>query len=187
MYKLKIISSSTRPGRKGPLVAAWVLEQVKAHGQFDAEIIDLGELNLPLMNEPKLPFMQDYEHEHTKAWSAMINEADAYVFVTAEYNYSYPAPLKNALDYLYNEWSNKAAGVVSYGGVSGGLRAYNKLKADLSTYKMMPLSNVIPFPSYEKLINDDGVFKPEQRSADSLKGMLDELLATTKALETLRK
>src|ERR1700712_3830071 len=133
MYNLKIISSTVRPGRKGPLMARWIAEIAKQHADFSVEVLDLGEINLPMMNEPHHPVMKKYEHEHTKQWSAKIDEADAFIFVTAEYDYNYPAPLRNALEYLYHEWNFKAAGIVSYGGVSAGTRAANSLKADLAT------------------------------------------------------
>src|ERR1700712_4629105 len=133
MYKLKIISSTVRPGRKGPTIAKWIADVAKAHNNFEVEILDLGEINLPLMNEAVHPMMRQYKHEHTKQWSAKIEEADAFIFVTAEYDYNYPAPLRNALEYLFSEWNYKAAGIVSYGGVSAGTRAANSLKADLAT------------------------------------------------------
>src|ERR1035437_1936385 len=98
MYNLKIISSSVRPGRKGPIVAAWIAEKAKQNGNFNVEVIDLGELNLPMMNEPNHPSLKKYVHEHTKQWSAKIDAADAFVFVTAEYDFNYPAPLRNALE-----------------------------------------------------------------------------------------
>src|SRR5689334_16601058 len=113
MYKLKVITSTVRPGRKGPAIAKWITEAANNHG-FEAEMIDLGELNLPLMNEPVHPALKQYEHEHTKQWSAKIEQADAFIFVTAEYDYSYPAPLKNAIEYLVHEWAYKPSGIVSY-------------------------------------------------------------------------
>ena len=91
MYKLKIISSTVRPGRKGPVIAKWIAEEAQKHGGFEVEVLDLGEINLPVMNEAVHPVMKQYEHEHTKQWSAKIEEADAFIFVTAEYDYSYPA------------------------------------------------------------------------------------------------
>src|SRR5580698_7208777 len=134
MYNLKIITSTVRPGRKGPIIANWIAEKAKQQGSFNVEILDLGEINLPMMNEPHHPMMKKYEHEHTKKWSAKIDEADAFIFVTAEYDYNYPAPLRNALEYLVQEWAYKAAGIVSYGGVSAGTRAYNSLKNDLASF-----------------------------------------------------
>ena len=114
MYKLKVISATVRPGRKGPIIANWIAETARNTGNFEVEVLDLGEVNLPLMSEAIHPIMRQYEHEHSKQWSAKIDEADAFIFVTAEYDYSYPASLKNALEYLVHEWAYKAAGIVSY-------------------------------------------------------------------------
>lgn len=113
MYNLKIITATVRPSRKGPIVTEWVAEKARQHGEFNVEILDLQAINLPLMNEPYHPAQQKYEHEHTKQWSAQIASADAFIFVTAEYNFSYPAPLQNALEYLVKEWGYKAAGIAS--------------------------------------------------------------------------
>lgn len=186
MYKLKIISSTTRPGRKGPLIAAWVEAQVRKFGEFEPELIDLGELNLPMMDEPNHPSQRKYVHEHTKNWSRIIDKADAFIFVTGEYNYSYPAPLKNALDYLSQEWAYKAAGIVSYGGISGGTRAYNRLKADIPSYRMMPLFEAVHFPFFEENINEKGVFDPKQ-GGRSMSYMLKTLLHWTKGMEGMRE
>ena len=145
-YNLKIISSSIRTGRKGPIVAAWIAEVARQHGSFEVEVLDLGEIRLPMMDEPHHPVLKKYEHEHTKKWSAAIDEADAFIFVTAEYDYNYPAPLRNALEYLVQEWAYKAAGIVSYGGVSAGTRAANSLKGDLASLKVVPLSEAVHLP-----------------------------------------
>jgi len=139
MYNLKIISSSVRPGRKGPIVANWIAEIARKNENFNVEVLDLGEIKLPLMDEANHPILKKYEHDHTKKWSATIDEADAFIFVTAEYDYNYPAPLRNALEFHFSEWNYKAAGIVSYGGVSAGTRAANSLKADLSTFKKLPI------------------------------------------------
>src|SRR5258706_7028062 len=154
MYNLKIISSTVRPGRKGPLVAEWIAAIAKQHGNFNVEVLDLGVVNLPMMNEPHHPSMRRYQHEHTKQWSAKIEEADAFIFVTAEYDFNYPAPLRNALEYLYHEWGYKAAGFVSYGGVSGGTRATSSLKSDLPVFKIMPIYEAVNFPFFIHNIND---------------------------------
>ncbi|MBA2248687.1 MAG: NAD(P)H-dependent oxidoreductase, partial [Chitinophagaceae bacterium] len=113
MYNLKIISSTVRPGRKGPLIARWIADLARQNDNFSVEVLDLGEINLPMMNERNHPSLKKYEHEHTKLWSAKIDEADAFIFVTAEYDYNYPAPLRNALEYLFHEWGYKAAAMVS--------------------------------------------------------------------------
>ena len=118
--KLLIIISSTRPGRIGLPVANWFLEQAAAHGGFELELVDLYELDLPLLDEPNHPRLRQYTKEHTRAWSETVDGADAVVFVTAEYNHSFTAALKNAIDYLHNEWRHKPLGFVSYGGVAAG-------------------------------------------------------------------
>jgi len=186
MYNLKIISSSVRPGRKGPLVAAWVAEQVQKHGSFNAEVLDLGEINLPLMNEPHHPTLKKYEYEHTKKWSAKIDEAEAFIFVTAEYDFHYPAPLRNALEYLYAEWGYKPAGIVSYGGVSAGTRAAKNLMGDLPCFKTVPLTDMVNFSFFSKLINEQGEFVPTEISAKAATTMLDELVRWTKGLNAIR-
>lgn len=186
MYKLKIISSTTRPGRKGPLVAAWVAEKAKQFGNFEVEVIDLGELNLPMMDEPNHPRLKKYEHEHTKKWSATIDEADAFIFVTAEYNFQYPAPLRNAIDFLFTEWAYKAAGIVSYGGVSAGTRAANSLKGDLASLSMVPLSAAVNFSMFSQLINENGEFVPNEVSHKAAEAMLKELLRWTKGLKLIK-
>lgn len=187
MYNLKIISSTVRPGRKGPVIAKWIAEQAELTGNFNVEVLDLGEINLPLMDEPNHPSLKKYEHEHTKAWSAKIEEADAFVFVTAEYNYSYPASLKNALEYLTHEWGYKAAGIVSYAGVSAGTRAANALKADLSTYRMVPIAEAVNFPFYQQNINDQNEFEANDVSKKAAAAMLKQLVRWTKGLKTIKE
>ncbi|TDE14598.1 NADPH-dependent FMN reductase [Dyadobacter psychrotolerans] len=187
MYKLKVISSTVRPGRKGPVVAAWILEVARAHGNFEVELLDLGEINLPMMNEAKHPSMKQYEHAHTKDWSAKIDEADAFIFVTAEYDYNYPAPLRNALEYLVHEWGYKPAGIVSYGGVSAGTRAANSLKADLASFKTVALPEAVNFPFFTESINEQGELVANEISKAASKKMLDELLKWTKGLKAMRE
>ncbi|MEO6150978.1 MAG: NAD(P)H-dependent oxidoreductase [Mucilaginibacter sp.] len=188
MYKLKIITSTVRPGRKGPVVANWVKEAAEKIGDFDVEVLDLGEINLPLMNEPLHPIMQQYEHEHTKQWAAKIDEADAFIFVTAEYDYSYPAPLKNALEYLMHEWGYKPAGIVSYSlGPFAGVRAVQSLRADLISLRVVGLGEVVNIPSFSQFINDDGVFIPNEMIEKSSVIMLTQLLRWTKGLKAIKE
>lgn len=152
MYNLKIISSTVRPGRKGPIIAKWIEGVAKKNGNFNVELLDLGEINLPLMNEAQHPRLKKYEHAYTKKWSATIEEADVFIFVTAEYNFGYPSPLRNALEYLTQEWGFKAAGIVSYGGVSAGTRAANTLKGDLATLGVVALSDAVNIPFFTQFI-----------------------------------
>lgn len=187
-YKVKVISATVRPGRKGPTIAQWITEQANAHGSFEVELLDLAEINLPLMNEPVHPRMKQYEHDHTKAWSAKIEEADAFIFVTAEYNYSYPASLKNALEYLSHEWAYKPAGIVSYSaGSFAGVRAVMSLKTDLLTLRTIALAEVVNIPSMNEFINDDGVFMPNEIILSSAKLMLNELVWWTKGMKAIKE
>lgn len=186
MDKLKIISSTVRPGRKGPIVGKWITELAKQSGNFDVEFIDLGELKLPLMDEPNHPSLGKYTHGHTKNWSGKIADADALIFVTAEYDFGYPSPLRNALEYLSKEWAYKAAGIVSYGGVSAGTRAANSLKGDLATLKMVPLPEMVNIPFFTKNINEQEVFEPAEISLKAADAMLKELLRWTKGLKLIK-
>src|ERR1700712_1578913 len=123
MPTLHVILASTRPGRAGEPIADWFVERARDHGAFDVELIDLAEVALPFFDEASHPRLRRYEHQHTKDWSAKVDAGDAFVFVTPEYNYGYPAPLKNAIDFLHFEWQHKPVAFVSYGGVAGGTRA----------------------------------------------------------------
>ena len=121
--KLNVIACSTRPGRIGLPIAQWMHDHAVANGKFESQLIDLAAVGLPLYDEAKHPSLRQYEHDHTKRWSAVVEAADAFVFVTPEYNHGPPPALVNAISYVYKEWNYKPAALVSYGGVSGGLRA----------------------------------------------------------------
>lgn len=184
---LQVIVASTRPGRKGPAVATWFAEQVRRHGAFKAEIADLGIINLPLLDEPEHPRLRKYQNDHTRAWSARIDRSHAFVFVTPEYNHGTPPSLLNALDYLVQEWGYKPLGFVSYGGVSGGLRAVQMTKQVVVALKMVPLVESVTVPMFTKFIDPGtGVFTPEDVQAQSAAKMLDELLRWSNALRMLR-
>jgi len=188
MYKLKIITSTVRPGRKGPIIARWIEEAVKNYGSFEAEVLELGEINLPLMNEAVHPIMKQYEHEYTKQWSAKIDEADAFIFVTAEYDYSYPSPLKNALEYLVHEWAYKPAGLVSYSsGAFAGVRAAMSLKTDLLSLRTVSLAEMVNIPSLDQFINADGIFTPNELLITSSTLMLNQLVRWTKGLKAIKE
>lgn len=186
MDKLKIISATVRPGRKGPMVAEWITSIAKQSGHFEVELIDLGELKLPFMDEPNHPAMKKYQHDHTKKWSAKIEEADAFIFVTGEYDFGYPSSLRNALEFLYNEWNYKAAGIVSYGGISAGTRAANALKADLSTFKVVPLYEMVNVPFFTEHITENDTFEPNEVSVKAAGNLLKELVRWTKGLKTIK-
>src|SRR5258708_31409860 len=119
MLRIAVIIGSTRPGRKGETVARWVYEIAQKRSDAEFELVDIKDFNLPLLDEPMSPMMDQYTHQHTKDWSAKISSFDAYVFVTPEYNHATSGALKNAIDFLYHEWVNKVAGFVGYGGAAG--------------------------------------------------------------------
>lgn len=185
--RLHTVIASTRPGRVGPSVAKWFHEQAVQHGKFEAVLVDLAEFNLPILDEPFHPRLQKYQHEHTKRWSASVNAADAFVFVTPEYNYGPPPSLLNALNYLYLEWNYKPAGLVSYGGVSGGLRAAQLEKQTLTALKMMPIPEGVGVPNVAQLLDQDKNFTPNDLIKASVAPMLDELHRWAEALKPLRR
>ncbi len=166
-------------------MAEWFAGAARDHGGFDVELVDLAEAGLPLLDEPHHPRLQNYTQEHTKAWSATIARGDAYVFVTPEYNYGLPAPLKNAIDFLHVEWAHKPYGVVSYGGISAGTRAATMLRTVLSALALLPAQTYIAVPFVAKRI-EDGVLTPNDVMRDSVPMLLDELLRLESASRTLR-
>lgn len=185
MSKLHVIITSTRPGRLGPVVAHWFHKYAIQHGKFEVGLVDLADFNLPILDEPKHPRLKQYQHDHTKAWSASVEAADAFVFVTPEYNYGPPPALLNALNYLYQEWNYKPAAFVSYGGISGGLRAVQMEKLTLTTLKMVPITEQVTIPLFTQHIQE-GVFVPTEMHEKSASDMLDELLRWTEAIKPLR-
>lgn len=185
MVKIGIILGSTRPGRLGEAVAHWVLDQAQKRNDAQFELVDLKDYNLPLLDEPMPASMQQYSQEHTKKWAAKISQFDGFVFVTPEYNHSVPGALKNALDYVYKEWNNKAAGFVSYGSI-GGARAVENLRLIMGELQVADvraqvlLSLITDFENYS-------VFKPAPYHTDEVTTLLDQLVAWAGALKTLRK
>jgi NAD(P)H-dependent FMN reductase len=183
---LQVLVASTRPGRRGIAVAGWIQRLAEQHGGFDVELVDLAEQRLPILDEPHHPRLGQYVHQHTKDWSATVSRADAFLFVTPEYNHSYPGALKNALDYLSAEWADKAAGIVSYGGVSAGLRAATALKPVLAALRLIPVVEAVSIPFFAQFLTDDDEFVPNTELEAGAKAMLDELLRLTGALKQLR-
>lgn len=184
--KLKVILGSTRPGRKGLAIAEWFMDEVKGFAGFETELLDLAVIDLPLLDEEGHPRLKQYKHDHTWAWSRKIDEADAFVFVTAEYNTEIPAALKNAVDYLYQEWTYKPAGIVSYGGMSAGTRAAQSLRGILSILKVVPMVEAVYLPFFTKQMDEGGRFNGDEANAKAVKVMLSELEKWAVALKALR-
>jgi NAD(P)H-dependent FMN reductase len=185
MPTLQIIVASTRPGRVGLPVADWFSARAKAHGAFEIDVVDLAELGLPFMDEPNHPRLRRYEHQHTKDWSARVDAADAFVFVTPEYNHSFNAPLKNAIDFLHSEWEYKPVGFVSYGGIAAGTRALQALKPVVVALKMTPVNDAVNVPFVRQFIDEDERFTPNEvleQAADAMLGELDRVQAALRPL-----
>jgi NAD(P)H-dependent FMN reductase len=184
MIKLAIIIGSTRPGRKAEDVARWVLDIATKRSDVAFELVDIKTFKLPLLDEAVPPSMGQYSQPHTKVWAEKIASFDGYVFVTPEYNHSMSGALKNAIDYLYQEWNNKAAGFVSYGS-AGGARAVEQLRlvmgelqvADVRAQVMLSL-----FTDFENF----ATFKPAPIHEKSVNTMLDQVIAWSGALKKLR-
>jgi NAD(P)H-dependent FMN reductase len=186
MPTLNVIIASTRPGRAGLPIANWFVDHAKAHGGFDVIVTDLLELDLPFMNEANHPRLQQYEHQHTKDWSAIVAGSDAFVFVMPEYNYAFTAPLKNALDYLHNEWRFKPVGFVSYGGVAAGNRAVESLRGVMAALSMFPLAAAVHIPFFSQFFNDDGEIEGNEVMNNAAIALLDELVRVESTFRELR-
>src|SRR6476620_5284064 len=185
MLKIAIIIGSTRPGRNGEAVAKWVYEVARERSDAEFELVDIKDFDLPLLDEPMPPIMGQYSKPHTKTWAAKVGSFDAYVFVTPEYNHGTSGALKNAIDFLFAEWNNKAAGFVSYGGASGA-RAVEQLRLNLAEVQMATVRNQVLLSMYTDFENFS-VFKPGPTKEQSVNDMLDQLIAWGSALKTLRK
>lgn len=185
MIKIAVIVGSTRPGRKALDVAKWVLDIAKLRGDAGFELVDIADFNLPLLDEEVPPSMGQYKQEHTKRWAATIAGFDGFVFVTPEYNHGTSGALKNAIDFLFAEWNNKAAGFVGYGS-AGGARAVESLRlvmgelmiADVRAQVMLSL-----FSDFEHYTT----FKPAEHHERSLTTVLDQVVAWSGALQRLRE
>ncbi|ESW78623.1 NADPH-dependent FMN reductase [Mesorhizobium sp. LSJC285A00] len=177
-HKLNIIIGSTRPGRAGPVFAHWLEDFAREHGKFEPVLTDIATFHLPVLDEPHHPRLGNYQNDHTKAWSKVIDAADAFVFVA-------PA-IVNAIDYLAREWKYKPAAIFSYGGISGGLRAAQALKPLLTAVGVMPISEGVALPMYQKLLESDGSFQASEQVEGGTKTMLDELSRWSGALKPMR-
>jgi NAD(P)H-dependent FMN reductase len=187
MYNLKIIIASTRPGRKGPFLGSWIYNVAKRVMDFNVELLDLAEINLPFLDEENHPKLRKYVHQHTKDWSEKIADADAFIFVTPEYNAGFPAALKNAIDFLYSEWNYKPVAFVSYGGISAGARSVQMMKQVVTTLNMMPIAQGVNVPLFMKYIDSHNHFVPDEETEKFAEIMLNELLKWSDALKVLRQ
>lgn len=184
MLKVGIILGSTRPNRNGEAVAKWVEQQVKDRQDASYELIDIKDFNLPLLDEPIPPSQGKYNQPHTKRWAEKIAGLDAFIFVTPEYNHATSGALKNALDFLYAEWNNKAAGFVSYGS-AGGARAVENLRLIMAELQIADVRAQVMFSLFTDFKNFSE-FAPDPRHEAELDTMLKQLVAWGEAMKTVR-
>ena len=185
MLKLAIIIGSTRPGRVGEAVARWVHELAQKRSDAEFELVDIQDFNLPLLDEPVPPSQGKYSKEHTKKWAAKIASFDGYVFVTPEYNHGISGALKNAIDFLYAEWNNKAAGFVGYGS-AGGARAVEHLRLVMAEVQVATVRNQVML-SLHATSRTTASSSRGSSTRRSLGQMLDQVIAWGGALRALRE
>ena len=183
--RIAIITGSTRPGRQSPAVARWVHEIADRRADSDWAVVDIADHDLPHLDEPLPPLAATYTHPHTRRWAATIAAFDGFVFVTPEYNHSAPAALKNAIDFLFAEWNDKAAGFVSYG-VEGGQRAVEHLRGVMGELKVADVRSQVSLRFGEDFEGFDR-FVPGPGREEEVDALLDDVVAWTAALRSLRE
>jgi NAD(P)H-dependent FMN reductase len=184
MLKIAIILGSTRPGRNGAAVAKWALDLAEKRGDATYELVDVADFHLPLLDEAMPPSFGQYAKSHTKAWAEKIASFDGFAFVVAEYNHGVAGALKNAIDFIYGEWNNKAAGFIGYGSLGGG-RAVENLRLIMAEMQVATVRAQVALSLFTDFENFS-VFKPAQMHEGYLTTMLDQLVAWSGALKTLR-
>lgn len=185
MVNIAIIVGSTRPGRNSAAVSQWVMEQSKKRSDAKFDILDIADFNLPVLDEPVPASFGQYSKPHTKAWAVAVAKYDGYIFVTPEYNHSTSGALKNAIDYIYQEWNNKAAGFVSYGSM-GGVRAVEHLRGIAAELQLADVRAQVSFSLFTDFVNFSE-FKPDPRHEQNAAALFDQVIAWSEALKALRE
>ncbi|MFD9828317.1 NADPH-dependent FMN reductase [Tsukamurella tyrosinosolvens] len=189
--RIAVITGSTRPGRRTDQVAAWVHRRASdhLHGRAEVVTVDLADQDLPLLDEPLPAAFGEYRHPYTRRWAELVGAFDGFVFVVPEYNHSMPAAVKNAIDYLYAEWNDKAAGFVSFG-IHGGVRAAEHLRLVLAETKTACVRTTVALNLFADFdvpdIRQRGTFAPAEHHEPALLRMLDEVVEWSTALRTIR-
>ncbi len=184
VVKIGVILGSTRPGRNGEQVARWVMDVAAKRDDAAFDLIDLADYPLPHLDEPLPPSMGQYQNVHTQQWAATISQYDGFIFVTPEYNHSTSGVLKNAIDYLFAEWNNKAVGFVSYGSV-GGARAAEHLRLVAGELKMADVRTQVALSLFTDFVNFSQLI-PGEHHVQALNTLIDEVIAWSSALAPLR-
>ncbi|QNO37409.1 NAD(P)H-dependent oxidoreductase [Protaetiibacter sp. SSC-01] len=183
--RIGIIIGSTRPGRVGDQVANWVHEHAARLGDASYEVVDLADFQLPLLDEAVPASAGRYEHEHTRAWAEKVAGYDGFIFVTSEYNHAPSPALLNAISFIYGEWNDKAAAIVSYGAVSSGVRAADKLRSTLGELQIADVRTQLAFSFFHDFENFS-VFTPGEKHVATLQTLVGQLETWAKALQGVR-
>lgn len=192
--RVAIVVGSTRPGRRAEMVARWVSEVADRHDSTKSDlarfdVADLADYELPMLDEPVPAAIGDYANEHTARWAGTVDAYDGFVFVTPEYNHSMTAALKNAVDFLFSEWNDKAVGFVSYG-LHGGTRAVEHLRQTVAEVKMADVRTQVALSLFADFTITDmtqpGQLTPGEYQEPTLHRMLDEVVEWSLALKRLR-
>jgi NAD(P)H-dependent FMN reductase len=187
---IKVILGSTRPNRFGPQPAAWIMQLSKAYPDASFELVDLAEVQLPFLDEPLPPSSVvdgKYEHAHTRAWAKVIDEADGFIIVTPEYDYGVPAALKNAIDFVSNEWNYKPVAFVSYGASAGGARAVEHLRGSAGWLRLYDLREQVVMPNYWGQLDKNGKFQPTESQTRNAKDLLEAVIFWSNHLKSARE
>ena len=186
MVKIQIIVGSTRPNRFGIQPAQWLLNLAKSRTDAEFELVDLQKVALPFLDEPQSAVTGIYAHEHTKKWSAQVAAADGFVMVTPEYNHSYSPALKNAIDFLFAEWTHKPVSYLAYGAQTGGARAIEHLRGVAAQVKMFDLQEHLSVPNYWTQMNEQGEWQSTPEQTKTATAMLDALVFWSEQMKTAR-
>lgn len=184
MIKIAVVVGSTRPGRKAPAVANWVHTRAAARTDAEFEVVDIASFDLPLLDEPVPPSQGAYSQNHTKRWAETIARFDGFIFVTPEYNHGTSAALKNAIDFLYAEWNNKAAAFVSYGSI-GGARAVEQLRLVMAELQIADVRAQVML-MLDADFDEHGQCKPRPTAEGFLDALLDQLVTWSEAMRSVR-
>lgn len=187
MLKIKVIAGSIRPGRFNIQPANWILNILKERTDVEVEFVDLEKINLPFLDEPVPPSQRKYSKEHTFSWSKMIDETDGFIMVTPEYNHSFSPVLKNAIDYLYEEWNYKPVSFISYGSLAGGARSVEHLRGVAGELKMFDLREQILLPNYWDNLNEKGEYQFNERHVNAAKGIIDDTIFWSGVMKEARE
>lgn len=187
MVNIKLVVGSSRPGRFADIPAEWIKENASKYPNINFEVIDLRDVDLPMLDVETPPMVQPAQSDHAKKWAQIIEESDGFVFLTPEYNHAASPSTINAIDYLFKEWNYKPVAFVSYGADAGGARAVEHLRAAFVQVKAFNLHEQVVIPNYWEYVNETGEFTPTKTHQQKLDQLLEQIIFWSKELMQIRK